>query len=54
MDGEDEYDAELAAARQRDARWGKIGHPVQSRGLSPKDRTPWLTLIVRACVRVRG
>ena len=27
-------------------KWGKIGHPMQSRGLSPKDRTPWLTLII--------
>ena len=23
-----------------------IGHPVQSRGLSPRDRTPWGTLII--------
>lgn len=23
-----------------------IGHPIQSRGLSPRDRTPWGTLLI--------
>ena len=50
MASDDEYDAELAAARERNANWGKIGHPVQSRGLSPKDRTPWLTLIATGLI----
>ena len=50
MPSDDEYDAELAAARERNANWGKIGHPVQSRGLSPKDRTPWLTLLATGLI----
>jgi hypothetical protein len=50
MASDDEYDAELAAARERNANWGKIGHPVQSRGLSPKDRTPWLTLLATGLI----
>ena len=36
------------ATRDDQSKWGKIGHPVQSRGLSPKDRTPWVTLIITA------
>jgi hypothetical protein len=27
-------------------KWGQIGHPVTSRGLSPNDKSPWLTLII--------
>jgi len=37
-----------SATRDDQSKWGKIGHPVQSRGLSPKDRTPWVTLIITA------
>jgi len=38
----------VPATRDDMTKWGKIGHPVQSRGLSPKDKTPWLTLIITA------
>ena len=38
--------AASAAAATAQRNWGKIGHPVQSRGLSAKDRTPWFTLLV--------
>jgi hypothetical protein len=44
MDSRD-LSPDSAAARERDKNWGKIGHPVQSRGLSPKDKTPWFTLV---------